>query len=481
MADRAIYRFRHDLRLGDHAGLAQAAASGEIVGLLVLDRALESRLARSARRAAFFCACVASLEASLRERGSRLIVRRGTAATVLKSVARASGAAEVVWAAAYDAPTMRADERLQSELEEAGLRVAIVHDAPAIPPDETAAAREDSAGYRAFAPYFEAWRNLLVASHEAPLLVRFAATDLQSEALPRADDFGSNGGAPAAGESAALDALSGFLQRNVVSYAAAMNVPPAEGTSRLGAHLSFGTISARSVVRAIAQRAEDPFLLSEERASLRLFSRAIAMRDFFLQLGWYSTPNQDEVLQEKMRDFSFARTHEALNAWREGRTGYPLVDAGIRQLRETGWMHPHVRAVAASFLCFDLGVDWRVGRDEWDRWLVEDDPAIATGNWQWIAAVGADMAQYPRIYNPEKQLRRFDPDGTYVRRYVAELAHVPIGSWRNARALESQLFLPLFANAGYPNPVIDHVQSARTFLDRYRRHSEKHFRAPAQQ
>ncbi len=126
-----------------------------------------------------------------------------------------------------------------------------------------------------------------------------------------------------------------------------------------------------------------------------------------------------------MRGFAFARSHPALDAWRSGRTGFPLVDAGIRELRATGWMHPRLRAIAASFLCFDLGVDWRVGRDDWDRYLIEDAPALAVGNWQWIAGVGADLAAYPRIYNPLKQARRFDPAAQYVRRWIPELAGLP--------------------------------------------------------
>ena len=441
--------------------------------LLVIDRELEQRLSRSPRRAAFFCACVAALDASLRERGSRLLVRRGSAGAVIRNIARASGASGVVWAASYDAATIKSDERLQSQLEEAGLSAAIVHDAPVIPPDESAAQREEGTGYRAFAPYFETWRALPVTSYEAPLLMRFAAMELQSEPLPAASDFGSNARAAAAGERAAADALQRFLERNAVTYALAMNVPSEDGTSRLSAHVSFGTISARSVVRAVARRLDDPFLLSEERASLRLFARSIALRDFFLQLGWFAPQTGSDPLQERMRGFAFAREHPSLNAWREGKTGYPLVDAGIRQLREIGWMHPHVRAVAASFLCFDLGVDWRVGRDEWDRFLVEDDPALATGNWQWIAGVGADMAQYPRIYNPQKQRKRFDPSGEYVRRYVPELAHVPTSAWQAPRHDTAQLALPLFLDENYPSPIVNHDTAARAFLQRYRTYTEK--------
>ncbi|MDP9017444.1 MAG: FAD-binding domain-containing protein, partial [Candidatus Eremiobacteraeota bacterium] len=143
----------------------------------------------------------------------------------------------------------------------------------------------------------------------------------------------------------------------------------------------------------------------------------------------------------------------------------PLVDAGIRQLHATGWMHPRVRSIAASFLCFDLGVDWRVGMTEWDRHFIEDDPALSTGNWQWIAGVGADLAAYPRIYNPIKQAQRFDPLGIYVRRWIPELANR-----FNVVRLQgptAALELPLFGANTYPEPVVDHEKAAREFLARY--------------
>lgn len=466
MSAAFLYRFTRDLRLDDHAGLAQAAAYGEVVPVLVIDRALETRMASSPRRAAFFCASVAALADALNERGSRLIVRRGAPGPALKHLARAVGASGVAWSASYDESSMRSDVRLQSELEEAGLRAIVVHDAAAIAPDEVTATRTNvTSGYRAFAPYFELWRTMPVASHHVPLLVRFAKSDLQSQALPHATEFGTSEREAQGGSAAAAATLARFLGESAVQYAVAVNVPSDDRTSHLSAHLSFGTISARDVVRATVLRLEDPFLLTEERASLRLFLRSLALRDFFLQLAHFHPQTHEQPLQDRMKRFERPRTHAALDAWRAGRTGFPLVDAGIRQLHATGWMHPHVRAVAASFLCFDLGVDWRVGRDEWERWLVEDDPALAGGNWQWIAGVGADMAQFPRIYNPEKQRRRFDPAGAYVKRWIPELAHVPLGA---LRASDGQLALPLFGADRYVAPVVDHTAAARAYLAQYR-------------
>lgn len=452
MAGRAVYRFTADLRLEDHAGLAAAAAHGGVVPVLVIDRELHARLAASPRRAAFYCGAVAALDAALHERGSALIVRRGPAGSALKNIARAAGAETVAWSARYDPGGARADRLLQSQLEERGHRALVIHDAPAIAPEETTAARPSSGdGYRAFVPYHELWRTLEPASYELPLLLAFASIDLHSEPLPEPSEFGSGLAPMEAGGTHARRRLDRFLAVAGGQYALGINAPAQDGTSHLSAELSFGTIAARTIVRETRARLDDPFALAEERVSLRLFLRSLAMRDFFLQLAWYHPRTEREALQEKMRDFPFLHAHPALDAWRAGRTGYPLVDAGIRQLRQTGWMHPRVRAIVASFLCFDLGVHWEIGLSEWRKHLIEDDEALAIGNWQWIAGVGADLAAFPRIYNPLKQARRYDPGEEYVRRWIPDLVHMG----------------PLFGEPSYPAPVVDHDAAARAFLKKY--------------
>jgi deoxyribodipyrimidine photo-lyase len=470
MAERPfVYRFTRDLRLDDHAGLAAAASRGAILPLLVIDDATKVRLRLSPRRASFFCAAVAALDVELRERESKLIVRRGEPGEAIAAIARASDATGAAWSASYHGAGIESDRQLQAQLEASGLAALVVHDAPVIAPEESAAAHSaGGSGYRSFAPYFDAWSELPIASHEHPLLLRFAVSNVSSEPLPQPEEFGGPSDGVAAGPAVARRCFERFLREAAPQYAAAATVPSDDRTSHLSAHLSFGAISARAIARNVRARLGDAFALSEERLSLRLFLRAMAHRDFFLQLSWFHPWTEDQPLQEKMRGFQWERSHSMLGAWREGATGYPLVDAGIRQLHATGWMHPHVRAVAASWLCFDLGVDWRVGRDEWDRWLVEDDPALATGNWQWIAGVGADMAQYPRIYNPDRQRRRYDPAGIYVRRWIRELRHVPLEAWCGGQSDSPQLTLSLYAGDSYPQPSIDHAIAARAFLRRYR-------------
>ena len=467
---RAIFAFSRDLRLSDHAGLAAASRHGDVVAVHVIDAVSAARLRRSPRRAAYYCAAVAALDAALRERGSRLIVRRGNSGQALRALARAVGAGVVGWSCSYDGKGMRRDRDLQSTLEEAGLRALPVHDAPVVPPEESAAGHRGGDGYRAFVPYHAQWRTLVPTDDAGT--ATFAPVEIASEPLPVPEEFGSQA-APgeSVGEDAARLKLLAFLAGPVLQYGVARNVPAAGETSRLSSALAFGTIAAREVVRRACDRSTDPFLLVEERTSLKLYLRSLAQRDFFLQLAWFNESPAEEPLQSKMRGFGFARTHRHLDAWRSGGTGYPQVDAGIRELRATGWMHPRVRAIAASFLCFDLGVDWRVGRDEWDHYLTEDEPALAAGNWQWIAGVGADLAAYPRIYNPLKQARRFDPTAAYVRRWLPELASLPDAAILDPAegSRQRQMQLPLFGRLTYPEPVVDHEAASRAFLERYTR------------
>ncbi len=378
MAQRPyVYRFSTDLRLDDHAGLAASAARGEVLPVLALDGALQARLERSPRRAAFFCGAVEALDAELQERGSRLTALRGPAAGSLIAVAREVNAAGIAWSAAYDGEGAAEDRRLQSELEEAGVEAILVHDAPAIAPETIATAQGD--GYRAFAPFFDRWWSLPVASHEQPLLLQFLAPRGDATPLPQPQDFGSSQQAADAGSARARALFERFLRDDVTRYQEAAALPAADATSQLGAHLSFGTISARTIARRCRERMGDPFALAEERASLKLFLRSLARRDFFLQLSWFHPETQNEALQEKMRGFLWASTHPALTRWAEGRTGYPLVDAGIRQLQQTGWMHP-LRSRGCGFVAV-LRSRRRLARGprEWERLLVEDDPAWRRG------------------------------------------------------------------------------------------------------
>ncbi len=465
---RCLHLFGRDLRLDDNAALAEAARFGEVVPAHLIEAGVVERAERNPRRAAYYCGAVSSLTSDLAARGARLIVRTDASPAAVVTLAEEAGASAVTWANAYDAATLRRQHARRSALEARGIRVAAAHDAPAVAPEETAGAHSDRArGYRALAPFVAAWTLQRRSTIDAR--IKFGDAPLTSDPVPAlATPALSDPQAEVPSERAALAALDAYLEGPALQYASARDVPGGTSTARLSAALSFGVIGARTVLARIDERARDPFLLAEERLALVQFARALAQRDFFLQLAWFYEDAPDRALQARMDDFPLATEHAALECWRLGRTGYPLVDAGVRQLRATGWMHPRARLVAASFLCFDLAMDWRVGRDAWDEYLVEDDPALANGNWQWVAGVGADLAQFPRIYNPRKQARAYDPLGTYVRRYVSELSAVPALDFAHAAAgARQQLRFDLFNDRGYASPVVEHEAAARAYLARY--------------
>ncbi len=447
--------FDRDLRLSDRGIFAALEPGSALVPLLILDRRRSERIARNPRRAAYFCAAVAALDAELRLRGSQLLVRRGALDVTIRSVARATGARCVAWSKRYDPAGVREDLRLQAIVEELGLRALGIHEAVALDP-ERLELDTDEGGFRSFNAFFRLWRAPEVLRSPIDLGARFSPSVLPSEPLPRPEEFGASAWRDPVGERVARAALDRFVNERLVEYSRAIRTP-AIATSGLGLPLSYGLLSGREVAWSVCRRLEDPFLLAEERTGIERFLRAMARRDFLLLAGTESAPQPEERL--------FARTSAELPALMEARTGFPLVDAGMRELAATGSMHSAVRAVVASFCCFDLGLDWRTGMESWEGLLVEDEPALAIGNWRWSAGLRIDM-HFPRIIDPERQFLRGDPHGRYVRRWIPELALLSdarqIHAWH-----DRQLALDLFEIDRYPRPMLDHRERASAFLARY--------------
>ena len=404
------------------------------------------------------CANAAAASSSPRaERGARM-----------HAIARETGAAGVAWSALvrwrHDA--WRAIALASPSSKKADSRRTIVHDAPAIAPEESGAvAHGAGAGYRAFAPYFDAWCDLPIASHEQPLLLRFANARVSpADDLPRPTSSAhappgrrETGGARAA-------SLERFLRDGAAHYAFAATVAVRRSHVASGA-ASLVRNDLRADVRArVRERLERSVRAERRAASLRLFLRRLAHRDFFLQLGWFHPRHDDEPLQEKMRGFSWARTHPALDAWRAGKTGFPLVDAGIRQLHETGWMHPHVRAVAASLLVLRsgrrlarrsrrMGSLARRGRSRArDRKL-----AVDRGRRRRHGAVSANLqsrAATPALRSG-RSLRA--PLGSRARTGADRGWHGRVDDRRNSRWRS-------FLADEYPGRSVDHERAAREFL-----------------
>ena len=467
MPTTAIVWLRRDLRLHDHPPLVAALAAHErVVPAFVLDPALLNGRFASAPRTAFMLDCLHELDAALRERGSALVMRHGDPGRELAALAETAGASAVYWASDATPYALARDRRVRDALRQAGVESVpgpgnFVAD---IGRPRTSSGRP----FTVFTPFHRAWsalerRPVHRAPGELPPLPRGldrgAIPSLAELRLPVGDALAEP--AMPAGESAARDAFARWLVEDLSAYGD-QHDRLAGGTSRLSPHLRFGTLSAREVEQRARRHAG---------AGAAAFTRQLAWRDFYAHVLLHHPGNRLREHQERMRALDWAQDAELLAAWQQGRTGYPLVDAGMRQLRASGWMHNRARLVVGSFLTKDLHLDWRAGEEWFMRWLLDGDLSQNNGNWQWIASVGVDPAPaFRRLLNPSLQQRRHDPDGEYVRRWVPELRDVPderiVEPWRmNA---EEQLASRCAIGRDYPAPIVDHAQERRRALERYR-------------
>lgn len=458
----AIVWFRRDLRVHDHPALRAALAAHErVVPVFCLDdRLLHGRHASGARTQ-FLLECLADLDASLRERGGGLVVRHGPPERELPALANELGAAHVHFTSDVSPFARRRGERVR----EAAAGVEL-HGHPGLGAVDDAGALRTVSGrpYTVFTPFHRTWeragrREVLGAPRElAPLPSRLA-----KGRIPALGSLGLSQEVqepPRGGEREARERLSRFLASRVLGYGSGRDELDEDATSRLSPYLRFGCISPREV---------ESRLPSGDGAAA--FRRQLCWRDFHQQVLLHFPENARREFQERYRGLRWSRARVAFERWCEGRTGFPLVDAAMRQLRRDGWMHNRARLVVGSFLTKDLGIDWRWGERHFMRLLVDGDEANNNGNWQWIASVGTDPAPvFRRIYNPTRQMESYDPRGAYVRRYVPELAGVPDEHlrepWKMPRELQREVGCVI--GRDYPEPIVDHAQARHEALARYR-------------
>jgi deoxyribodipyrimidine photo-lyase len=430
--------FRRDLRLADHPALATAVERGEdVVPVFVLDPALLA--GRHARREAWVLAAVAALDGEMRGAGAPLVVRRGDPREEIPRLAREVAAGAVSWNRDYTPLARRRDAAVAAACRAIGVEPRELADAVIAEPD--ALLTHAGEPYRVFTPYHRAWAARPAA---APLPAPGRLTTIAAPptvALPAID----RGDVPAAGPGAAAHALSRFLDTRVATYHERRDRLDVAPTSELSVHLRVGALSVRQVAAAAEQVARE----ARRRAGATAFLRQLAWREFFVQLLWHRPDTRHADLRP--REIAWRDDPDGLAAWQEGRTGYPLVDAGMRQLARTGWMPNRARLVVASFLTRHLLVDWRAGERWFMRELLDGDPAVNVGNWQWVASTGADAMPGFRVFNPVLQGRRFDPGGRYVTRWVPELAGLP----------PERVHEPWVGGgvAGYGPPIVDHARA----------------------
>ncbi|MFD1663648.1 cryptochrome/photolyase family protein [Streptomyces caeni] len=439
----SVVLFTSDLRLHDHPPL-RAALDGSyaVVPLFVRDRGVDAAGFAAPNRLAFLSESLRDLDAGLRERGGRLVVRTGDVVEEVCRVVAEAEAGTVHMAAGVSAYAQRREERLRAALEGGPCRLQ-VHDAviTALPPGAVTPASSDH--FAVFTPYFRRWsQERLRDVMAAPRTIRVPGT-VGSEPLPcRRGLSGVAERLAAGGETEGRKRLMAWLRDGITAYEERHDDLAGDATSRLSPHLHFGTLSPVEVVHR-ARRAGGP--------GAEAFVRQLAWRDFHHQvLAARPAAAQADYRPRHDRWRSGSGARADIEAWREGRTGYPLVDAAMRQLRHEGWMHNRGRLLTASFLTKTLYVDWRVGARHFLDLLVDGDIANNQLNWQWVAGTGTDTRPN-RVLNPLTQARRYDPDGAYVRRWVPELAGL------GGPAVHQPWKLPgpdRVACAAYPDPIV---------------------------
>ncbi len=465
---------RRDLRLADHAALRAAAEGGVVVPVFVWSPEEDAEWPPGAASRWWLHHSLAALDAQLRTRGSRLILRRGASAAQLLATARECGATQVVWQRRYEPASIARDSAVKSTLRAAGLAAESFAGALLLEPWQV----ENQSGkpFQVFTPF---WRRCLTQIQEPEPLAEPARLDAPQH-WPASDSLDSLALMPTIrwdaglaaewqpGTAGATARLEQFLESALADYSTARDQPARAGTSRLSPHLHFGEITPRQIWRAVRAHFEHRSQVKAEwRASKYLTE--IGWREFAHHLLYHFPHTPLAPLRAEFATFPWAADCAAFGAWQRGRTGVPLVDAGMRELWTTGYMHNRVRMVVASFLVKNLRLPWQDGaRWFWDT-LVDADLANNTQGWQWTAGCGADAAPYFRIFNPVSQGQRFDASGEYIRRWVPELRGLPgeaiHAPWDAAPKALAAAGVTLGEN--YPRPIVDLKASRETALAAY--------------
>jgi deoxyribodipyrimidine photo-lyase len=442
--ETALVLFNRDLRVHDHPALAAAAKAERTVPLFVFDeRLLGSRFA-APNRVAFMLEALRDLDAALRKAGGRLFVRRGDPVREALAVARGCEATQLHVSADWSAYAQAREGRLARACAEERIEFVAHPGVTVVPPGAVTPTGGDH--FKVFTPYHRAWSGLPMREL-APRPRRLAVpTKVKTGRLPKLDSLidgrPSPGRAPG-GESEGRKRMRAFLRDGLGGYEASHDDLPGDDTSRLSAYIRWGCVSPLEPAREAG-----------ERRGGGAFVRQLCWRDFHHQV-LAATPSLPRRDYRPRRD-RWSRSKRALEAWKEGRTGYPLVDAAMRQLAEEGFMHNRARMTVASFLCKDLYIDWRAGA--WHFWDLLTDGEIANnaGNWQWVAGTGNDTRPN-RVLNPVRQAERFDPMGDYVRRYLPELESL------HGKDILRPWLSEGFKRLDYPEPLVDHDEAAAAF------------------
>jgi len=460
----SVLWLRRDLRRHDHpAAAAAAAGGGDVVALYVLDPALWSG-AGDVRRA-WLARSLAAFDATI---GGRLVVRHGDPRTVVPEVASAAKAAAVHVSADFAPAGVRRDTAVEAALEDDGRHLVRTGSPYAVSPGRVR--KGDGTPYRVYTPFYRAWLEhgwRAPADDVDPEWLCRTRGPLASQGIPAAPDLGATV-LGAVGEQAALERWDRFREGALDSYDELRDRPDVDGTSLLSAHLRWGELHPRTLLAELG-----------DSHAHSVFRKELAWREFYADVLHHAPESAHGWFDQRFASMDHDAGPEAearFEAWCAGRTGYPFVDAGMRQLLAEGWMHNRVRMVTASFLVKDLHLPWQRGASWFLRHLRDGDVASNQHGWQWTAGCGTDAAPYFRVCNPVTQGLRFDPDGDYVRRYVPELHHLPGAAahepWKHETPQPDLLSAGAAGPAhgdgpAYPAPIVDHAAERDEALRRY--------------
>lgn len=462
--NRIIVWHRRDLRIYDNVALANALnETREIIPIFIFaDDILK-------RRDDFSPACVKFMTESLRDLaaqyeriGGKLILRRGFFAEVLNDVVRETQARAIYFNEDYEPFAKERDDAVRATFAKRGVEVKSFKDQALFAKDELLT--KQGKPYTVFTPYKKAWlaQSALIPK-PVPAPARIERVELASLPPLANDELGF----PCAqrllvkgGSSEGEKQAERFFSEKIRRYKTDREFPAIDGTSLLSAHLRFGTISPRDLVhRAFATMNEAKN--ESERLSVETFLSELIWRDFYFQILHHFPHVEKESFQPQFRALRWENRDDYFEAWKSGNTGFPIVDAAMRQLNQTGWMHNRLRMIVASFLTKDLLIDWRWGEKYFMQTLVDGDMAANNGGWQWSASTGTDAQPYFRIFNPASQSQKFDPKGAFIKRFVPELQavperyiHSPAELLRKSPLLEKELGVAL--GKDYPLPIVEH-------------------------
>jgi deoxyribodipyrimidine photo-lyase len=467
MPHPSIHWFRRDLRLSDNPALVDAAtrAAGLVIPVFVVDPTVVRSSRVGANRLAFMYARLHTLDAELRAAGSGLVVLHGDPATVLPEYAREHAVAAVCWQRDETPWATQRDQRVAAQLQALGIAVGI-HDGHLLVPTD----RIRSGGgtpYTVFTPFYRRWRDALRLPDAIATPSLVAHPEVQRmPAIPAAPATVVQ--IPDTSSAYAHSLRTRFATRRIDAYQRGRDMLAVAGTSMLSPYLRFGIVSMQSCAR-IAVAAEQQSEVADGRTGAEVWLSELAWRDFYMHICVHFP----HVLRGSFRPMYDAIAWEndetQFAAWCSGTTGYPIVDAAMRQLTTTGWMHNRARMIVASFLTKDLLIDWRWGERFFMQHLLDGDTPANNGGWQWAAGTGTDAQPYFRIFNPSSQGTRYDPDGLYVQKYLPALAKVPI------KYIHTPWLMPLpvqhscgvIIGTDYPAPIVDHATQRVRALSLY--------------